>query len=164
MFLNISSKLFRGSPDRQSGTSQVEAIAARRAKLSAEPAPFEVEDALHMSRARAAELAEALAAPPEPTNSSADGTALRSVVIGAVPDRGGQARKTRPGKRDLMPEWTQRKEGEPKAKGKGGRGGRGRGRGGGRGGGGGGKGGGGKKKKKGGRGGGGKGAKPAKAA
>ena len=57
---------------------------------------------------------------------------MKSVVIGAVPDRGGHAHKQRPSARDMMPAWQQRTEGGGKG-GKGRGGGRGRGGGGGKG-------------------------------
>ena len=111
----------------------VSAVAAARDAIGGEPPPLAVDDALAMSRRRARDIAARLEQPISATSKVTVDAPMKSVVIGAVPDRGGHAHKQRPSARDMMPAWQQRTEGGGKGgKGRGG-GGRGRGGGGGKG-------------------------------
>ena len=56
-----------------------------------------------MSRRRVADLAKTLDAPPPK-----DAAAVKKLLIGAVPNRGGNARAKRPSQRELMPDWAPR--------------------------------------------------------
>ena len=110
----------------------VSAVAAARDAIGSEPPPLAVDDALAMSRRRARDIAARLEQPISATSKVTVDAPMKSVVIGAVPDRGGHAHKQRPSARDMMPAWQQRTEGGGKG-GKGRGGGRGRGGGGGKG-------------------------------
>ncbi|KAH8098386.1 hypothetical protein JL720_1329 [Aureococcus anophagefferens] len=110
----------------------VSAVAAARDAIGGEPPPLAVDDALAMSRRRARDIAARLEQPISATSKVTVDAPMKSVIIGAVPDRGGHAHKQRPSARDMMPAWQQRTEGGGKG-GKGRGGGRGRGGGGGKG-------------------------------
>ena len=101
----------------------VDSVYAERASLSTEPPPYSVQDALATSKQRIDRMESALATP---LNTKDQQSAMKTVVIGAVPSRGGNIRDKRPLAKDIMPSWKKREE----STGKGGKGGRGRGKGG----------------------------------
>ena len=105
----------------------VDSVYAERAALSTEPPPYSVEDALATSKQRIDRMESALATP---LNTKDQQSAMKTVVIGAVPSRGGNIRDKRPSQKDIMPSWKKREE----STGKGGKGGKGGGRGRGKGG------------------------------
>ena len=101
----------------------VDSVYAERASLSTEPPPYSVQDALATSKQRIDRMESALATP---LNTKDQQSAMKTVIIGAVPSRGGNIRDKRPSQKDIMPSWKKREE----STGKGGKGGRGRGKGG----------------------------------
>lgn len=133
--LDVTVQAFMWSAKAEGRESEINAaVAPKRRGLSVQPAAIRAADAFSAG----AELSAALS--QRVTDSSTKGlraASVKTVLIGAVPDRGGRVGDMRPSARDMMPSWASRRpeSGRPGAGGAGGSGaGTGGGKGGGRGG------------------------------
>ena len=86
----------------------VSAVAATRDAIPSNPPPYTVDDFLAMSRHRTVALADTMKYPSTKNSRNGVESSMKSVIIGAVPNRGGHAHKQRPSDRDMMPAQQQR--------------------------------------------------------
>lgn len=105
--LDVTVQAFLWSARAEGREAEINAaIAPKRRGLSAQPAAIRAADAFSAG----AELSAALSA--RVTDSSTKGlraASVKSVLIGAVPDRGGRVTDMRPSARDTMPSWASRR-------------------------------------------------------
>ena len=96
--VTIQSFLWGNKTQGQEGTI-IGAIESKRELMLDEPAPIAVDSVLTITGAEFDALLQRL------TQHKNHRSAMKAVVIGSVPDRGGDAKKQRPRASDIMPKW-----------------------------------------------------------